>query len=139
VAALRAWREVLAPGGRLGVSTFAEHEAGWLQDVFRRYLPASAFAAPSRYATDDGVEGLFSDAGFRGLRTEAFDLDVTFADADQWHEWSWSHGQRATWERIPPEQRQRVRSAAAARLRDFRTADGTIRLTHRIRLTFGER
>jgi ubiquinone/menaquinone biosynthesis C-methylase UbiE len=139
VAALRAWHELLAPGGRLGVSTFAEAGAGWLQDVFRPYLPVPAFAAPSPFATDEGVEGLFTAAGFRKVRTEAFDLDVTFADVDQWYEWSWSHGQRATWERLAPEDRPRVRAAAAERLREFRAADGVIRLSHRIRYTFGER
>jgi ubiquinone/menaquinone biosynthesis C-methylase UbiE len=139
VAALRAWRRLLVPGGRLGISTFAEHQAGWLEDVFRPYLPAPAFGAATPFGSDDRVKLLLESAGFTAVRTAGFDLSVTFADVDQWHAWSWSHGQRAVWEQIPPADRDRVRDAAAQRLAAGRDGDGQIRLVHRIRLTTGRR
>ena len=52
------------------------------------------------FASDAGVERLLGDAGFEQVRTVTHDLDVRFADADQWHAFSWSTGQRAVWERI---------------------------------------
>ena len=137
VAALRAWRPLLAPGGRLGLSTFGESRTGWLEDVFAPYLPAARFG--SAFDTDAGVEHLVASAGFVDVRTHAFDLDVVFADADQWRAWSWSHGQRAVWERIPAGERAQVQAAAARRLAEHRDSDGRIRLTQRIRCTLAKR
>lgn len=139
VAALRAWRRLLVPGGRLGISTFAEHQAGWLEEVFRPYLPAPAFGSASPFSADDRVELLFESAGFTAVRTSGFNLSVAFADVDQWYAWSWSHGQRAVWEQIPPADRDRVRGAAAELLAAHRDADGQIRFVHRIRLTTARR
>lgn len=142
VAALRAWRRLLAPGGRLGVSTFAESAAGWLDDVFQPFLPPSVFATgpqPGPFDSDAGVEALFTAGGFAAVRTTVFELDVEFQDADQWYAWSMSHGQRATWDRIPAAEHARVRAAAAERLAAARDGDGRIRLSQRIRLTVGER
>ena len=142
VAALRAWRDLLVPGGRLAVSTFTDHDAGWLDGIFRPYLRRSVFgaAAPaSPFDTDAGVEGLLRAAGYAAVRTVGFDLAVAFADAGQWQEWSRSHGQRAIWDRIPPADHERVRAAAAERLEAARGVDGQIRLTQRIRLTLGTR
>ena len=143
VTVLRAWRELLVPGGRLGVSTFTGRE-GWLDEVFRPYLPPPVFTsgaagAEDPFDTDEGVEGLFAAAGYHGIRTASADLDVVFADVDQWYAWSLSHGQRAVWDRIPAADRDRVRDAAARRLERSRTADGRIRLTQRIRFTLGHR
>jgi hypothetical protein len=73
------------------------------------------------------------------VRTADLDLEVVFADADQWHAWSWSHGQRAIWEKVPAANRDRVRAAAAERLERFRASDGQIRLVHRIRFTLAKR
>jgi SAM-dependent methyltransferase len=144
VAVLRTWRDLLVPGGRLGVSTFAGRDTGWLDEVFRPYLPPSVFAtgagaADGPFDTDAGVEHLFASAGFAGIRTASADLDVVFADVDQWYAWSLSHGQRAVWDRIPTADRDRVRTVAARRLERARDGDGRIRLTQRIRFTLGHR
>lgn len=136
VAALRAWRGLLVPGGRLGLATFDESGAGWLEDVFRPHLPPPAFGGGGPYDTDEQVERLVRAGGFEDVRAESCPLEVTFTDAEQWHAWSWSHGQRAVWERVPIEEREAVRAAAAARLKDARGADGLIRLSQRIRFTF---
>lgn len=135
VAALRAWRRLLVPGGRLGLSTFGESGAGWLDDVFRPFLPASEFPASSAFDSDAGVEELVRRAGFDDVRTVTVEFEAGFDDLDQWHAWSWSHGQRATWERIPVANHGKVRAAAAERLRPHRRAGGRIVLPQQIRLT----
>jgi SAM-dependent methyltransferase len=137
VAALRAWRRLLVPGGRLGVSTYDQDEAGLLGDVFQRYLPSPAFRPDSPFSSEEGVTRAMRASGFTAVETMSFDLTVSFADADEWCAWSWSHGQRAVWERIAPADRSRVRAAAAARLAEARGPDGRIQLTQRIRLTTG--
>lgn len=139
LAALRAWHRLLAPGGRLGLSTFGDHGAGWLDDVFGQFLPASAFRAPSPFDSDTGVEQLVGAAGFRRVRTETFPLDVVLRDVDHWQQWSMSHGQRAVWARIPAERHPEVKAAVAEHLETFRTADGTYRVGQSIRLTLADR
>jgi ubiquinone/menaquinone biosynthesis C-methylase UbiE len=137
VAALRAWRRLLVPGGRLGVSTYDLDEAGLLGDVFQRYLPPPAFPLDSLFSSEEGVARAMRASGFAAVATTSFDLTVSFADADEWYAWSWSHGQRAVWERIAAAERGQVRTAAAARLAEARGPDGRIQLTQRIWLTTG--
>jgi ubiquinone/menaquinone biosynthesis C-methylase UbiE len=137
VAALRAWRRLLVPGGRLGVSTYDQDEAGLLGEVFQRYLPSPAFRPDSPFSSEGGVARAMRASGFAAVETMSFDLTASFADADEWYAWSWSHGQRAVWERIAPAERGQVRAAAAARLAEDRGPDGRIQLTQRIRLTTG--
>lgn len=145
-AALSAWRQLLAKGGRLGISTFGERDPRWatLDEVFRPYLPphmldarTSGTAGP--FASDEGVEDLVRAAGYAGVRTANFDVHVSFSDADQWHAWSWSHGQRAMWEAVPDVERDRVRAAAYEKLEDCRDADGRLTLTQRVRITLAAR
>jgi len=137
VAALRAWRRLLVPGGRLGVSSYDQDEAGLLGDVFQPYLPSPAFRPASPFGSEEGVAQAMRASGFTAVRTLSFDLTVAFTDADEWYAWSWSHGQRAVWERIPLAERGQVRAAVAGRLAQARGPDGRLQLTQRIRLTTG--
>jgi SAM-dependent methyltransferase len=145
-AALRSWLELLAPGGRLGISTFGPRDQAWvdLDSVFRPFLPAhlldprtSGESGP--FASDAGVEDLLTAAGFTGVRTAGLEVSVTFQDAAQWRTWSRSHGQRAMWESVPEADRDEVMDAAAAHLDAARGPDGRITLTQQVRLTLGER
>jgi ubiquinone/menaquinone biosynthesis C-methylase UbiE len=145
-AALRSWRELLVPGGRLGVSTFGTRDRAWeeLDSVFRPYLPphlldARTSGGSGPFASDRGVEELLTGAGFTGVRTAGLEVPVTFADPEQWRAWSWSHGQRAMWESVPESDREKVMESATERLDAARGPDGRVTLTQRVRLTLGER
>ena len=144
LAALRAWRTRLVPGGRLGISSFGGHSPEWhvVDEVFRPYLP-KGMADPrtqpkdSPFASDEGVEGLFGSAGLTEIRTVTAVLPVRFADKDQWHRWTWSVGQRRMWEAVPEEERPAVRSAAYARLDQCRDDQGRIGFDQGLRFTVG--
>ncbi|HEY6748074.1 MAG TPA: class I SAM-dependent methyltransferase [Mycobacteriales bacterium] len=145
-AALRSWRELLVPGGRLGISTFGSRDPAWvdLDSVFRPYLPphlldARTSGGSGPFASDRGVEELLTAAGFSGVRTAGLDVPVTFDDPAQWRAWSWSHGQRAMWESVPESDRDAVMAAASQRLDAARGPDGRITLTQQVRLTLGAR
>ena len=145
-AALRSWRQLLVPGGRLGISTFGPRDQAWvdLDSVFRPYLPphlldARTSGGSGPFASDRGVEELLTAAGFTGVRTEGLDVPVTFDDAARWRDWSWSHGQRAMWESVPEVERDTVLAAASEHLDAARGADGRITLTQHVRLTLGAR
>ncbi|HEX5333230.1 MAG TPA: methyltransferase domain-containing protein [Cellulomonas sp.] len=145
-AALRAWHTLLAPGGRLGLSTFGSRDAAWeqLDDVFTPFLPPQLLDARTSgtrgpFASDSGVEELVATAGFTEVRTASFEQAVTFVDVEQWRLWSWSHGQRTHWDAVPGERHADVLAAGAERLEAARDSDGTFTLTQQVRLTVGVR
>ncbi len=145
-AALRAWLSLLVPGGRLALATFGDAAPEWrkLDSVFAPYLPpamldARTSGAAGPFSSDAGVEELVTSAGYAAVRTTGFELTAAFASADQWYDWTWSHGQRGMWERVPAADLARVRATAGAQLESLRGADGQIRLTQHIRYTLAER
>jgi SAM-dependent methyltransferase len=145
LAALATWHEHLAPGGRVGVSTFGPYDEAWrsVDEVLASYRPEAVRdprgGADSAFASDAGVEALFLAAGFDEVATSTSSVDVRFRDPDHWYEWSWSVGQRGMWERIPEHERPRVRAEAAARMEGCRDGDGRIGFTQVVRFTFGRR
>jgi ubiquinone/menaquinone biosynthesis C-methylase UbiE len=142
-AALVAWRRLLVtPGGRLAISTFARRDRVWdaVDATFQPYLPAGMLdarttGAAGPFSTDAGVEELVGAAGYTGARTTHFDIEVTFADVDEWCAFSRSHGQRAMWEAIPQADHDAVKAVAGAHLEQARGADGRIHLNQRVRCT----
>ncbi len=140
-AALCAWHALLVPGGRLGVATFGPRDAVWedLDAVFTPFLPPGMLDARTSgtrgpFASDTGVEELFTSTGFSDVRTVCHDLPVRFADVEQWHRWSRSHGQRMFWEAVPADRREELLASAAVRLEAARDGDG-FTLTQRVRYT----
>ncbi|GAA0580304.1 hypothetical protein GCM10010172_76600 [Paractinoplanes ferrugineus] len=142
LAALVAWRRLLAPGGRLAISTFAGRDQVWeaVDAVFQPYLPAGMLDARTTGATgpfghDSGVEELVAAAGYTEVRTTHFDIEVVFTDVDQWYAFSRSHGQRAMWDAIASADHDTVKAIAGDHLEQARGADGRIRLHQRVRNT----
>lgn len=145
-AALAAWRPLLAPGGRIGVTTFGPAEELWrhVDDVFTPYLPPQLMDARTSgrrgpFASDEGVEQLLRDAGFAGVRTEHRTVEAAFADADHWVRFSWSHGQRVMWEAVPAAEHEEVRRRITERLAPAAGADGSFVLRQQVRHTLGAR
>jgi SAM-dependent methyltransferase len=142
--ALTAGRRATASGGRLGVSTFGPQDDVWrsVDDVFTPYLPPQMLDARTSgtrgpFASDAGLEGLFTAAGLTDVRTEVADVAVRFADAAHWEAFSRSTGQRAMWGLVPDAELADVREEAARRLQPAVRDDGDIVLTQRVRYTLG--
>jgi SAM-dependent methyltransferase len=142
-AALTAWRRLLvAPGGRLAISTFGRRDPVWdaVDATFRPYLPAGMLdarttGAAGPFSSDAGVEELVTAAGYTGVRTTCFDIEVTFADGDEWYAFSRSHGQRAMWDAVGEAGRETVKAVAGKRLEAARGGDGRIHLNQQVRCT----
>ena len=124
VAALSAWRERLAPGGRVGISSFAPWPADVraVMDIVNSYRPEDGLdptGMPEAFKTDEGVEELFRSAGFADVRTERARYPVAFRDVDQWLEWATGTAVRGLWMSVPddrkPEALERVAAELAAR------------------------
>ena len=145
-AAVRAWLSLLRPGGRLGVATFGASDPRdeAVTALFGPYLPpamrdARTTGGRGPFASDAGMAALLHDAGLAEVRTVHTTVTAVARDLDHWHEFSWSHGQRGMWERVPPGERDRVRRAAYAILEPTLRTDGALELTQDVRYTLGVR
>lgn len=148
VAALSAWRELLADGGRLAISTFGPYSSAWgpVDAVFDPYLPpgmrdARTTGKAGPFGSDTGVERLLAEAGFADIRTGSGSVPVRFDTADHWHRWTMSTGQRAMWEMVPEAERAAVQASAYRLLDDTRqhNADHRIGFDQKVRYTLGRR
>lgn len=148
VAALRAWRQLLVNDGRIAVSTFGAISSAWepVDAVFEPYLPpgmrdARTTGKQGPFGSDAGVERLLADAGLTDIRTTTGSVAVRFDDADHWHRWTMSTGQRGMWELVPEAERAAVRASADRLLDDTRqqNADHRIGFDQEVRYTLGQR
>ncbi len=145
-AALSSWLPFLRPGGRLGVATLGLMDERWshVDEVFDAYRPAQMKDARTTgkagpFGSDEGMESLVCAAGYGEVRTVSAPITVRFADAEQWHAFTWSVGQRAMWLAIPEDERPAVRAEAQARLARSAAADGSIEFQQVVRHTVASR
>lgn len=125
-AAVRRWSELLAPGGRMGITTFGPQDERWkaVDTVFGPYLPrqmrdARTTGSRGPFASDEGMESLLHEAGLVDVRTAHREVVAGFAHPQQWLDFSWSHGQRAMWEAVPAEKRDAVSDQLVSLLEGF--------------------
>lgn len=145
--ALRAWRDLLVEGGRIGVSTFGPYDDQWREHVdatLASFRPAEATdarktGAQGPFASDEGMEQLLSDAGYRDVRTVTTAVSPRFDDAAHWKRWSMSVGQRQFWESVPEDRRDEVERACFAAVERCRKPDGRLGFDQEIRYTLGRR
>jgi SAM-dependent methyltransferase len=142
LAALRAWRDAVVDGGRLALTTFAGRDDprwAWLSEIFPSRDPAAstpdldADEDTGPFSSSERLHELLAEAGWGDATSVEQDHDLRFADADQWVDWSWSHGMRIYWERMAESDRPAAETAARERLQAME-ADGLM-LRIRVRYT----
>ena len=146
LAALRAWRDLLVAGGRVGVTTFGPYSDQWRDEVdavLRGYAKpdvADARTSGQRgpFASDEGMEALFREAGFQEVRTAKSKVSPRFNDAEHWFRWSMSVGQRQFWEAIAENDRSEVKAKLLTAVNQCRVA-GTIGFDQEVRYTLAVR
>ena len=100
-AAVAEWARVLRPGGLLVISSQAERAGPVWEDKVAALLPARRARGPGRRWTDQvSADAVLTGAGFGQATHHAIDFEVSFADGEGFWQWCWSHGQRASMERI---------------------------------------
>ncbi len=105
-AALTRYREVLAPGGRLGFTWFGERDKRW-DPVFGALtadLPDSEKpprnTAGGPFTSVEAMHTHLEAGGWSDVTTETLTHDVQVRDADHWFEWTWSQGFRFVLENL---------------------------------------
>jgi SAM-dependent methyltransferase len=143
---LRSWAELVARGGRLGVTTLGEKDPRWtaVDRLLEPHLPRDLVAARARglrgpYSSDTGMERLFTDAGMTEVRTVRHRVGATFHDPEQFLAFSWSHGQRSMWESVPDADRPALRDEVLAEIARQCDATGTVTFVQEVRHTLGVR
>jgi ubiquinone/menaquinone biosynthesis C-methylase UbiE len=147
LAALRAWRALLVDGGRIGVSTFGPYDRVWADRVdsaLRSHTPQQVIDARTTgrqgpFSSDEGMEMLLTEAGFRAVRTARATVAARFDDSEHWYRWSMSVGQRQFWEAVAEDDREKVRTELFAAVEGCRDDQGRIGFDQQIRYTLGVR
>lgn len=131
--AVRSYRRLLRPGGRLAFSWFAVEDSRWdpVFDSLVAELPDDV-----RSARRPGLEGPFADreamdtylrqASFNPV-TEVRPMTVRYADDATWWATLWSHGRRATMEKLRDHGvLESTMARMTAELDEMRTDDGAL-------------
>ncbi|MGH3738511.1 MAG: class I SAM-dependent methyltransferase [Micromonosporaceae bacterium] len=141
VRALASYMRLLRPGGRLAFSTFSTYDERYetALKVLRGYLPedtpAPRIPEDSPFRDAESIGALLAGAGFTDvLHTEAT-FHSRFRDFAHWTDWTWSHGGRATLEKIPEQRLPEALAATEAALADGYQAGGGFTITTGVRFT----
>jgi ubiquinone/menaquinone biosynthesis C-methylase UbiE len=138
VAALKHWRALVRPGGRVGISTFPL-PTGRLAELLRMVVEFAGEAPSPRggspFDSDDGVEGLFRQAGYVDARTTTVTHAVPFEDATQWRAWSLGTVLRRVWIDTDPARHPEILKRAEEILSSGRDDQGRMTIEVDIRYT----
>ncbi len=144
--ALGDWVSHLAPGGRIGVSTFGplDETSRALDALFEPWLPQGLLDARTSgtkgpFSSDDGMVGLMRAAGAAQVENVVEPAYLRFDDVSAWRRFSMTTGQRAMWRQVPEDERPGLLEQAAALLDGVRGDDGVSTLVWHLRYTLGGR
>ncbi|GIM94812.1 class I SAM-dependent methyltransferase [Paractinoplanes toevensis] len=134
-AALTAYHRLLRPGGRLAVSSFAQHDPRYPQAM--KILARFADSPPERrnHPMFDSAESLREAvlaAGYAAADVREVAVRSEFNDAAHLYEWIGSHAGRQMVDRIPVARRSLAISALAAEL------DHPLDFTTRVRIVVAQ-
>jgi ubiquinone/menaquinone biosynthesis C-methylase UbiE len=140
VAALSSYASLLAPGGRLGFSTFAAQDPNFdaAMRVVGDFVPGGLPSRGDRqgpFGSAEGITELLAGNGFPDATITEVTYESRFADADHWLAWAWSHGGRATLERVRAADLDAATDAAKARFEAARTPGGNYVVRTQVRFT----
>lgn len=141
-AAVSRWVRLLAPGGRIGLSTFGPSSQEWqaLEMPLLQFMPPldPRMAGPqSPFASDAGMEALLANAGAVRVHTSSRRVQFAFDSFDQWLRFSRSVGQRVAWERMSPEDTSRVLEQTRRTFEEAAESSGTLPAWQQVRYTVG--
>ncbi|EEP73623.1 methyltransferase type 11 [Micromonospora sp. ATCC 39149] len=137
--ALRAYRTLLRPGGRVGIAEFAGADERWAaaMSVLAQFIDPQALprqtampAGAVLLSSTQGVLDALGEAGFGEAEVVEVTQEVPFDSPRQWWEWTERHGVASFVALIPDARRVAAEDAVSRELDALRDADG--RLVYRL-------
>ncbi len=128
--ALQEFFRVLVPGGRVGLTTWAEdcQYLHWCRRELAATLPSSATPsgnpATPRFDTPERLHEALHNVGFVDVQVFLEDQDFIYAREEEWWQSLWSHGMRALFEQLDERTLAQVKSAMLQKVKVFKQADG---------------
>lgn len=115
--AVRAWRAVMPPGGRIGVTVFGAPDPHWeaAYEQLRTYLGDPPYEPPALFAPG-AARTLLEAAGFVEVVEHNRHWEVHFADIAHWWAWAAATGLRGLLARVSDRDRADVQAAMNRRL-----------------------
>jgi ubiquinone/menaquinone biosynthesis C-methylase UbiE len=138
--ALKRLAGLLAPGGRLGFTSFARNDPNFeaAMGAVESYVPGGLPPRGARqgpFGSPESITAVVTSAGFASPTIGERSYETRFATVDEWLAWAWSHGGRATLERVPAQRLDEATSAAKAAFGAARTPAGDYVIRTAIRFT----
>jgi SAM-dependent methyltransferase len=129
--AVRAWRELLRPGGRAAFTWIIAEDPRWepVIGAVDALVPEGSFAGlwhHPPFTSLGEVTAMASDAGYREVSTVAVTIPRHYIGHRQWWASSWSSAPMIMWQRIPGDQRLAARTEAFRLLDELREPDGSL-------------
>jgi ubiquinone/menaquinone biosynthesis C-methylase UbiE len=142
VAAVANWVRLLAPEGRLGLSTFGQASPEWqaLEAHLRESMPPMdprMVGPKSPFASDGGMEAMLSSAGAAEVTTSSRRVEFSFEDFEHWVRFTRSVGQRVAWERMSRDDTASVMERARRTYDEAAGPDGRLPVWQDVRYTVG--
>lgn len=129
--ALCEFTRVLRPGGRVGLTTWADDSPflSWFRRELTASLPpqtasAGIGTAPAGFDTPASLEAALQQAGFVDIEITTATADFVYAQDEEWWLSLWSHGIRRRLEQLEAPVLAQVKVDMLRRVRALKQADG---------------
>ena len=113
------------PNGHIAVTTWGADDErwDWFEDLRKAYGAAISLGSQSMDKPDE-IKRWFSQAGFVDIQISTKEIDMVYLDEEEWWNVEWFISARAGLEKLSPEDLERLKAEAFAKVQEQKQDDG---------------